>query len=52
MQIRKAAVFSNRAADWTKERISQLRKQEIEQLQANAGALAWYIEIFIAFPEG
>jgi len=39
MQIRKAAVFSNRAADWTKERISQLRKQEIEQLQANAGAL-------------
>ncbi|HEV3011069.1 MAG TPA: hypothetical protein VGX52_18750 [Burkholderiales bacterium] len=39
MQIRKAAVFSSRANDWTKERIGQLRKQEIEQLQINAGAL-------------
>jgi hypothetical protein len=38
MQIRKAA-FTSRASDWTKERISQLRKQEIEQLQVNAGAL-------------
>jgi hypothetical protein len=38
MQIRKA-VFSSRANDWTKERISQLRKQEIEQLQTNAGVL-------------
>ena len=38
MQIRKA-VFSSRANDWTKERIGQLRKQEIEQLQINAGAL-------------
>jgi len=38
MHIRKA-VFSSRATDWTKERIGQLRKQEIEQLQINAGAL-------------
>lgn len=38
MQIRKA-LFSSRANDWTKERIAQLRKQEIEQLQINAGAL-------------
>lgn len=38
MQIRRAA-FASRAADWTKERIGQLRRQEIEQLQINAGAL-------------
>jgi hypothetical protein len=39
MQVRKAAAFSSRANDWTKERIGQLRKQEIQQLQINAGAL-------------
>jgi hypothetical protein len=39
MQMRKAAAFSSRANDWTKERIGQLRKQEIQQLQINAGAL-------------
>jgi hypothetical protein len=39
MQIRKAAAFRSRATDWTKERIGQLRKQEIQQLQINAGAL-------------
>ena len=39
MQIRKAAVFTSRATDWTKERIGQLRKQEIEQLKINAVAL-------------
>jgi len=38
MHIRKAA-FTSRATDWTKERIGQLRKQEIEQLQINAMAL-------------
>jgi len=38
MQLRKA-IFSSRANDWTKERIGALRRQEIEQLQINAGAL-------------
>lgn len=38
MHIRKAA-FTSQATDWTKERIGQLRKQEIEQLQINAVAL-------------
>lgn len=38
MQMRKAG-FSSRANEWTKERIGQLRKQEIQQLQINAGAL-------------
>lgn len=39
MQIRKAAFTGRAAADWTKERIARLRRQEIEQLQINAGAL-------------
>jgi hypothetical protein len=38
MQIRKARLTSS-AADWTKERIAQLRKQEIQQLQSNAALL-------------
>lgn len=38
MQIRKARLTSS-AADWTKERIAQLRKQEIQQLQLNAASL-------------
>jgi hypothetical protein len=38
MHIRKAA-FTSPATDWTKERIGQLAKQEIEQLQINAVAL-------------
>jgi hypothetical protein len=38
MQIRKA-VFASRTNDWTKERIGQLRRQEIQQLQINAGEL-------------
>lgn len=38
MHIRKAA-FRSRATDWTRERIEQLSKQEIEQLQINAQAL-------------
>ena len=39
MHIRKAAFTGRAAADWTKERIARLRRQEIEQLQINAGAL-------------
>ncbi len=39
MQIRKAAFVRRAADDWTKERIGRLRRQEIEQLQINAGAL-------------
>lgn len=38
MQLRKA-VFARRTVDWTKERIGQLSKQEIEQLRINAVAL-------------
>lgn len=38
MQLRKA-VFARRTVDWTKERIGQLSKQEIEQLRTNAAAL-------------
>ena len=38
MQLRKA-VFARRTVDWTKERIGQLSKQEIEQLRINAAAL-------------
>jgi hypothetical protein len=39
MHIRKAAFTGRAAADWTKERIARLQRQEIEQLQINAGAL-------------
>lgn len=38
MQLRKA-VFARRTVDWTKERIAQLSKQEIEQLRINAATL-------------
>jgi hypothetical protein len=38
MQLRKA-VFARRTVDWTKERIGQLRKQEVEQLRINATTL-------------
>lgn len=38
-QPRAAAIIPRNAADWTRERIAQLGRQEIEQLRVNAEAL-------------
>lgn len=39
MHARNNAFKTSRAAEWTRERIDRLRKQEIEQLRINAGTL-------------
>lgn len=39
MQVRNNGFKSRQAAEWTRERIGQLRKQEIQQLRINAGTL-------------
>jgi hypothetical protein len=39
MQIRNPAFKSKRSAQWTRERIDQLGKQEVQQLRTNAGTL-------------
>lgn len=39
MELRKSAFKPKRAQDWTRERVEQLSKQDIEQLRANADRL-------------
>jgi hypothetical protein len=39
MQVRKSTFRSSTTSDWTRERVAQLRKPEIQQLRSNADSL-------------